>query len=764
MDMKTLIEKMTLEEKASMCSGMNFWDTQAIEHLGIPKMMVTDGPHGLRKQTGSSDHLGILESVPATCFPSASATACSFDPSLLTEMGVAIGKECQKENVGVILGPGVNIKRSPLCGRNFEYFSEDPYLSGEMAKAHIQGVQSQGVGTSLKHFAANNQEHRRFSGDSVVDERTLREIYLVGFEKAVKEGKPATVMCAYNQLNGTYCAENSYLLSRILRDEWGFTGFVVSDWGAVNDRVASVVAGLELEMPATGAQNDKLIVQAVKQGTLNEDILDQAVERILRIVFKWEQKKIANATVDMEENNQLARKIASESMVLLKNENNRLPLNKQANILFVGGFAEKPRYQGGGSSHIHSYKVTSALDAVSGMNNVTFAKGFDADTNTVDATLFNDAIEKAKRADVCVIFAGLPDSFESEGFDRSHMQLPSCQNQLIDEITQVQPKTIVVLHNGSPVEMPWAHSVQGILEAHLGGQACGLAVTDLLFGDANPSGKLAESYPLRLQDNPSYLFYGGERDRTEYREGVFVGYRYYDKKDIEVLFPFGFGLSYTTFEYTNLKLDKKTIKDDEKLIVTADIKNTGNCRGKEAVQLYVRNATGDVIRPDKELRGFAKVELNAGERKQVSFELSKRAFAYYSTTIKDWHVESGEYEILLAKSSHDIVLCEAVAVESTVQIPIEVTINTCFADIEKAVGGKEFMDALLSQLPQLQGLQEMENDDGMGLAEMMRAMMKYMVPRSMMMMGDGKLDIEQIGHMIKTLQEMQSCKCKEIET
>ena len=607
-DVKAIIKEMTLEEKAGMCSGKDFWHLKGVERLGIPEVMVSDGPHGLRKQAAEADHLGLNESIQAVCFPTACATACSFDRDLLEKMGERIGDECQAEDVSVILGPAVNIKRSPLCGRNFEYFSEDPYLASQMAASHIKGVQSKNVGTSIKHFAANNQEHRRMSCSSEVDERTLREIYLAAFETAVKEGKPDTVMCSYNRINGEFASENHWLLTEVLRDEWGFEGYVMSDWGAVNDRVKGLKAGLELEMPGSGGHTDKEIAEAVKKGELDEAVLDRAVERILNIVFKFADNR-QEGKFDKEEDHKLAAKIEAESMVLLKNED-ILPLSAQGKkIAFIGKFAEAPRFQGGGSSHIHSFKTTSALEAVKDVAQVTYAQGYDVKEDVVDQAMLDQAVQTAKEADAAVIFAGLPDAFESEGYDRSHMRMPQCQNTLISEIAKVQENVVVVLHNGSPVEMPWADQVKGILEAYLGGQAVGQAEVDVLFGKVNPSGKLAETIPFKLSDNPSYLNFPGDGQIVEYKEGVFVGYRYYDAKEMPVRYPFGHGLSYTTFAYSDLQLSADRIKDTDTLKVTLKVKNTGDRAGKEIVQLYVADKTGSAGRPVKELKNFVKVEL-----------------------------------------------------------------------------------------------------------------------------------------------------------
>lgn len=690
---KELVAQMTLEEKAAMCSGADFWHTEAVERLGIPASMVSDGPHGLRKQNEEGDHLGINDSIKAVCFPAGCGTAASFNRELLTQMGETLGNECQAEGVSVILGPAVNIKRSPLCGRNFEYYSEDPLVASEMAGALIHGIQSKNVGTSIKHFLANNQETRRMSSDSRVDERTLHEIYLAAFEGAVKKEKPWTVMCSYNKINGTYAAQNHQYLTETLRDQWGFDGYVMSDWGAVNNRVEDLKAGLDLEMPGSNGANDKMIAGAVLSGELDESIVDEAVERILNIVFRYEDNRDRSAVFDKDKDHEMARRVAEETIVLLKNED-VLPLSDSQKVAFIGKYAKKPRYQGGGSSHINSHKITSALDAAADRKNVTYAQGFDDAEDRTDEKLLAEAVEAARNADVAVIFAGLPDKFESEGFDRKHMAMPDCQNELIEKVAAVQPNTVVVLHNGSPVEMPWIGQVKGIVEAYLGGQAVGGAVCDILFGKVNPSAKLPETFPLRLEDNPSYLSYVGEGDMVEYREGIFVGYRYYDKKKMDVLFPFGYGLSYTTFAYSNLTVDKEQMKDTDTLRVTVDVTNTGDVTGKEVVQLYVADRESTAIRPVKELRDFAKVELAPGETKTVTFTLDQRAFAYYSVRIHDWHVETGAFDIMVGKSSRDIVLTKTVTVESTVKLPFVYTTDTTLGDVRKDPRAWELVNEL----------------------------------------------------------------------
>lgn len=749
--LQELIGKMTLEEKASLCSGADFWHTESVERLGIPAMMVSDGPHGLRKQDQEADHLGVNDSIKAVCFPAGCGTAASFNRELITGMGEVLGEECQAEGVGVILGPAVNIKRSPLCGRNFEYYSEDPMVASEMAGALIKGVQSKNVGTSIKHFLANNQETRRMSSSSEVDERTLREIYLAAFEGAVSCRKPWTVMCSYNKINGTYAAEHKEALTDILRGEWGFDGFVVSDWGAVNNRVPDLEAGLDLEMPASGGINDKQIVDAVKEGRLEEAVLDRAVERILNIVYRFEENRDKSAVFDRDKDHEYAKKVAEETIVLLKNEENILPLSEKEEIAFIGKYARQPRYQGGGSSHINSHKVTGAWDVVKDWGNISFAEGYADQADVTEEALIAEAVEKAGKAKAAVIFAGLPDAFESEGFDRSHMGMPNCQNELIKRVAAVQPNTIVVLHNGSPVEMPWADQVKGIVEAYLGGQAVGAAVVDILFGKVNPSAKLPETFPCKLEDNPSYLYYPGEGDKVEYREGVFVGYRYYDAKKMDVRFPFGYGLSYTTFAYSNLKLSATQIKDTDTLTVSVDITNTGSMAGKEVVQLYVSDVESTVIRPVKELKGFDKVELQPGETRTVTFTLGKRAFAYWNTQIHDWHVESGEFRILVGKSSRDIQLEEAVTVESTVKLPVHFTLDTTFGDLMQDKKAREILAPMMKL--DMVGGQEEDSDVAASAisSEMMEAMMKYMPLRGVLSFSSGKVSLEQLQGLLDQL-------------
>jgi beta-glucosidase len=671
MDIKSLILIMTVEEKASLCCGEGFWHTTALPQHDIPALVLTDGPHGLRKQFGETDHLGLNESMETTCFPTAAGMASTWNRRLIERVGMALGKECQAEGVQIILGPGANIKRSPLCGRNFEYFSEDPYLSGQMAASHIIGVQSQGIGTSLKHFAVNNQETKRFNIDAVVDERTLREIYLAGFETAVKDAKPWSVMSAYNKINGEFCSQNKWLLTDILKKEWGFDGFVVTDWFGVSERDKGLAAGLDLEMPTSAGVGKQKIIDAVKNGTVSEMALNESAERILCVIQRLAAGKKQDAVYDKAAHHALAREVAGEGIVLLKNDGAILPLAKNIKIAVIGESAKQPRYQGVGSSRINPTQLDIPLDEI--RKTAPAAEVFYLEENE---------IEKAAQADVCLVFTGLPESVDSEGKDRKHLRLPDEQNELISKTAKIQPNVAVILSNGSAVEMPWLGEVKSVLETYLSGQAMGGAIADILFGNVNPSGKLAETFPVKLQDTPCYINFPGEKTKVEYREGLFVGYRYYDKTEIEPLFPFGYGLSYTSFAYSDLRVDKETLPDTDTLTVTVKVKNTGKVAGKETVQLYVRDRESEVLRPDKELKGFEKVALAPGEEKTVAFTLGKRAFAFYNPAISEWYVESGDFEILIGSSSRDMALSAVVRVNSTVKIPKNYTIDSTLADIK----------------------------------------------------------------------------------
>lgn len=751
--MKELVSKMTLEEKASLCSGMDFWHTKGIERLAIPSVMVSDGPHGLRKQEIAADHLGMNESIQAVCFPAGCAIAASFSRDVARVLGETLGNECQAENISTILGPAMNIKRSPLCGRNFEYYSEDPYVSSEMASAYIQGVQGKNVGTSPKHFMANNQEFHRMTSDSVMDERTMREIYLAAFEGMVKKAKPWTIMNSYNKLNGTYLCENKEILTKILREEWGFDGYVMTDWGALNDRVKALEAGCNLEMPASGGITDAEIVEAVKNGTLKEDILNQACEEFLRIVFRYENNRDEKAVYSLEKDHETAHKMEEECIVLLKNENHLLPIKSGSKVAFIGKYAVKPRYQGGGSSHINSFKIDSAWESVSRSEPVVYAKGYDDAEDIVDDKLMEEAVEAAENAELAVVFAGLPDNFESEGYDRKHLRLPDCQNQLIEKVAGVQPNTIVVLHNGAPVEMPWIDHVKAVLEVYLGGQAVGSATANILYGKRNPSGRLPETFPLRLEDTPCYLFYGGENDRSEYREGVFVGYRYYVSKKMPVLFPFGHGLSYTDFSYSNLTVSSKSISENEKLTVKVDVTNIGECVGKEVVQIYISPKGGSVIRPVRELRAFDKIELEPGETKTVLFELDARAFSYWNTALHDWFVETGCYEIQVGKSADEILLSEEIKVKGEKEVPREYTLNSTLGEIMSDSKGQLILGQVFGNAAgQVQGMEEAAVEDGKGAVnqEMMKAMMEGMPLRQMLSFIPG-ITKEKIRELVKEL-------------
>lgn len=731
-DIQNLIAQMTLEEKSGMCSGADFWQLKSIERLGIPSVKVTDGPHGLRAQDEQTDHLGINESIKAVCFPTGCATAASFDRKLLKKIGTAIGQECQAKDISTILGPAMNIKRSPLCGRNFEYYSEDPLVASEMAAALTEGIQSQNVGVSMKHFLANNQEKRRMTNSSQVDERTLREIYLAAFEGAVKQARPWTVMNSYNRINETYVGESKEYLTDILRDEWGFDGYVMSDWGAVNDRVEALKAGMDLEMPASGGINDAFIVKAVQDGSLDEAVVDQACERILNVIFKFIENRQQGVTFEYEKDHELAAEAEAECIVLLKKEDEILPLVKDKKVAFIGKYAETPRYQGGGSSHINSWKVESAVEAVKEISDVSFAKGFDDIVDEVNEELQNEAVRVAEEAEVAVVFAGLPDNFESEGYDRKHLNLPNCQNTLIEKISKVQKNTIVVLHNGSPVTMPWKNQVKGIVEAYLGGQAVGKAVVNVLYGTANPSGRLAETFPLRLEDTPCYLTYGKGVDEAVYSEGVFVGYRYYTSKKQEVLFPFGYGLSYTTFTYSNLNLDRTQMTDNEILTVSVEVENTGNRAGKEVIQIYVAPGETETARPVKELRAFDKIELAQGEKKTVSFELDARAFAYWNTEIHGWYVESGAYEIQVGKNAEEVLLHTTIQVEGTRKIKKVFTLNTCIGELMRDEKGKAVFSQMMGGNQQAAEMAEANQNNEVVNDEMMSAMMNDMPLRQLL--------------------------------
>jgi len=712
MDFEAVIREMTLEEKASLCTGRDFWHTNAVERLNIHPVMMCDGPHGLRKQVDDSDHLGIHESNKAVCFPTSSALASSFDRELLREIGHTLGNECRAENIGILLGPGINIKRSPLCGRNFEFFSEDPYVTAELASAYVEGLQSRGVACCVKHFLAYNQETDRMTVDVKVDQRTLREVYMPGFESTVIDAKAQTIMCSYNKVNGTYLSENDGLLTGILRDSWGFSGFVVTDWGAVKDRVVGLRAGLELNMPGGNPLDSESIIRAVENGVLDENVLDRAIRRFLSVYCFIEKNDKTSTVFDFDADHNKSLNAAIECAVLLKNDRKLLPLRKTEKVVFVGDFARNPRYQGNGSSYVNPYLVVSALDAAADMSSVSFVCGYDSSRDDDDPVLLEQAKQAAVAAGTAVIFAGLPGKYESEGYDRKDLALPHNQNRLIEELCSVQPNTVVVLHNGSCVTMPWVDKVPAILEMYLGGEAVGAASVSLLFGDRVPGGKLAESFPHKLSDNPSFLNFPGHNNAVEYREGVYVGYRYYDTKKMDVLFPFGHGLSYTEFLYENIQLSSSRLTDVDTLGVKVDITNIGDFTAKEVVQLYVKPISGKVPRPEHELRGFDKVQLQPGGKKTVTFNLGRRAFSYYNEGLRDWHVETGDYEIQVGSSSRDIRLRAIAHIMSTVTIPLVVTPFTAIGEILKTEKGS----SLLGQLVQMSGTADKQDNNAMGEA------------------------------------------------
>jgi len=697
MKIEELIKKLSLEEKAALCTGASAWTTTPIERLGVPVMTVSDGPHGVRRVADPASFSS--ESMPATCFPTASCTASTWDVDLIQAMGEAIAEECIALKVDVVLGPGANMKRTPLCGRNFEYFSEDPYLAGQMAASFIRGVQSKGIGTSLKHYATNSQETRRLNISAEMDERTLREIYLPAYETAVKQAKPWTVMCAYNKLNGTYCSAHHKLLVEILKDEWGFEGLVVSDWGAVHDRVASLKGGLDLEMPGPRDRRVKAVVEAVRTGRLDESVLDESVRRILEIVFK--ASEIAKGgSFDAAAHHTLARRLAAEGMVLLKN-NGILPLKDPKRIAVIGRAAKAPYYQGGGSSHINPTRLDIPLDELeklAGNARITYSEGYPSD-GAFDQALIDEAVNNARLADVAVLYLALPEAKESEGYDRPDLDMTTQQVALIKAVTEVQQNTVVVLNNGAPVVMSeWIDAPAAVLEAWMMGQAGGGAIADVLFGKVNPCGKLAETFPLRLADTPAYINFPGSKNEVHYGEGIFIGYRYYDAKMVPVLFPFGYGLSYTTFGYANPNVSASTFRDVDGLTVTVDITNTGNVAGKEVVQFYVHDHKSELVRPPKELKGFAKVELQPGETKTVSIQLDFRSFAYYHPDYKRWITENGAFDILIGASSTDIRCIQTVNLQTSLDLPSLLNRESTMRDWLEDKRGKRVLDPLMGKI------------------------------------------------------------------
>ena len=714
-----IVGKMSLEQKATFVSGYDYWHLEEAPELGLPKICITDGPHGLRKAKGkdyvpeegeakSSGGIGLGNSVPTTCFPPAATSSCSWDDDLLFEEGAAMCEECLKEKFSVILGPGTNIKRAPTCGRNFEYFSEDPLLAGKCSAAIINGVQSKGVGTSLKHFACNSQEAFRMVLNEVIDERTMREIYFPAFEIAVKEAQPWTVMNSYNRINGVYASQNEWMQQQVLRKEWGFKGLIVTDWGASVDRVDGVKAGTDLEMPTSGKLNAKKIVAAVNDGTLEESILDERVDAVVDLILKSKPALEKTHTYDKKAHHKIAQKIAEGSMVLLKNDDSILPLQAGQKVAVIGEMAKAPRFQGAGSSVINPTMLSNAYDELVELGvDVTYAQGYyksagtkkEQKTRMTEAQLTAEAVNAAKNADVAIVFAGLTEDFEGEGYDRETINMPPNHNKLISDVAAANPNTVVVLAGGSVVLMPWLSEVKGLLNSGLGGQAGGAAVANILTGKVNPSGKTSETYPVSFEANPTFGNYPGGPVTSEHKESVYIGYRYYDSANEDVVFPFGYGLSYTTFEYSDIKLSADSIKDTDTLTVSFKVKNTGSVAGAEIAQVYVADKESTIFRPAKELKGYKKVFLNAGEEKKVSVELSKRAFAFYNVKIGDWCVESGDFDIIVAASSRDVKLTATVNVEAPAcEIPDYHTTAPAYYNDVKNITRDDFA-AVYGELP-----------------------------------------------------------------
>ena len=653
-----VISKMTLTEKASMMSGESFWKTVSIERLGIPYIMMTDGPHGLRKQAEATDHLGLNPSVPSTCFPPAATIANSWDPQVGEKIGKYLGKEATSLGVSMVLGPGLNIKRNPLCGRNFEYFSEDPYLSGKMASSYVVGMQAEGIAACPKHFAANNQELRRLSNDSVLDRRTLREIYTTGFEIAVKEGKAKSIMTAYNKVNGAYANENEYLLQDILINEWGFKGFVVSDWGGSNDHALGVKNGSHLAMPTTKEDGKREILKGIKEGKLTEDVLDKRVDELLQVVFDLNENKPAKEDISVDTYHQVAREVASESIVLLKNDDNILPLAAEQKVAIIGDFAKTPRYQGAGSSVVNSTRLDDTLSVIESTNlqYIGYEQGFIRNGGK-DERLLTQATDLAKKADVVLLYMGLDELSESEGMDRDHMRINDNQVELLEALHQVNNNIVIVMAAGAAIEMPWLHLAKGLVHGYLAGQAGASAILDIVTGVICPSGRLSESYPMVYEDVPNYKYYPGAEKTSEYREGIYVGYRYYDTADITVRFPFGYGLSYTSFAYSDLAVTDTGI--------SLMLENTGSVDGAEVVQMYVATQDSKIFRPKKELKGFRKVFLKAGEKKRVSIDFDDKTFRYYNVKNDTWEIESATYDIMICANVQSVKLQGAITVKGS---------------------------------------------------------------------------------------------------
>ena len=661
MKYKELIQKMTLEEKASLCVGKDLWHTNEIPRLYVPTIMMADGPNGLRIETTNKrrNDLEIPTSEIAVCFPTEATLANSWNKNLIYKVGKAIGKEALCKGVSILLGPGVNIKRSPLCGRNFEYFSEDPYLTGTLGISYVNGVQENGVATCVKHFAANNQECNRRLIDVVIDERTLREIYLKAFEMIVKEAKPYSIMSAYDRIDGIYCSDNKKLINDILYSEWNFEGIVITDWSAEDNRVEGIKAGTAIEMPGNRAGIKEQIVEAVKNGDLEEERLDEIVDKILNITFKLADNKRNGKYSEIEDHN-LALEAAEDSVVLLKNEDNILPI-KNKKIAIIGDFAINPRYQGAGSAKVNPYKLENAYNYFKELGyEFDFAKGYERSISNNNDELLQEAVEVCKNNEVVLIFAGLTEIEEAEGLDRNSLDISKSQNKLIEEICKVNNNVVVVLSNGAPITMPWKDKVKGIITGYLGGETGAKAIVNCIIGKVNPSGKLAETYPIKLEDTPCYNNFPGTDVIVEYKEAIYVGYRYYDKVEKDVLFPFGYGLSYTNFMYSNLKINQ----NNTDIEVSFKIKNIGNVKGKEIAQVYISKENSNIYRAKKELKGFEKIELESGEEKEIVVHLNKDLFNYYDVKSKKWSIESGKYKILVGKSSKDIVLESEIDIES----------------------------------------------------------------------------------------------------
>lgn len=717
----TNIPLLTLEQKASLLSGKDFWSTKEIAEAGVPSLVLTDGPHGIRRQAAGSDHLGINGSIPSTCFPPAVAVGSSWDPRLASMVGAAVGREGLAFGVGVVLGPGVNIKRSPLCGRNFEYYSEDPLLSGAMGAAHVQGLQSEGPGASLKHFACNNQEEERMRVSADVDERTLREIYLPAFERVVTEAQPATVMCAYNKINGVYASRDRWLLTDLLRGEWGFQGAVVSDWGAVSNRVDSVRTGMDLEMPGSNGATDAEIVNAVRAGELDESLVDESVKRVLALTARAQD---ASEEFDEDAHHLIARCVAADSIVLLKN-GGALPLQEKSTVAIIGAFATEPRFQGGGSSHINPTRIDNALKELQTLADpravtIVSAPGYSLRAEAAGASraaLLAEAVTVAAEADVAVVFVGLTDREESEGFDRTDLHLPADQIELIRAVASTRTRTVVVLSNGGVVSLEgWHDDVDAIVEAWLLGQAGGGAIADVLFGAVNPSGHLAETVPLRLEDNPSWLNFPGEQGHVRYSEGVFVGYRYYTTAEVPVRYPFGHGLSYTRFETEEIRAEATA---SDRATVSATVTNIGERIGKHVVQVYVSTSAGPVRRPVRELRAFTKIELSPGESREITLELDRRAFAYWDVELHRWVVPAGEYTVQVCSDASTVIAQQVLTLAGDAvvkELSLESTVGDWFSH---PVVGPAIMAGMSASMTDEQAAQAAENPDALKMVESM---------------------------------------------